>query len=56
MELIKKRLLDINPEFECYLNNFRVAIDAVSLDHRTYRIDSHQDKIAVTSKTLEYLL
>ncbi len=56
MELIKKRLLGITPEFECYLNNFRVAIDAVSLERRIYRIDSHQDKIAVTSKTLEYIL
>lgn len=56
MELIKKRLLDMTPEFEYYLNNFRLAIDAVSLEHRIYRIDSHQDKMTVTSKTLEYIL
>lgn len=56
MELIKKRLLGITLEFECYLNNFKVAIDAVSLEYKIYKIDSYQDKIAVTSKTLEYIL
>ncbi|OIO63036.1 hypothetical protein COY26_01715 [Candidatus Woesearchaeota archaeon CG_4_10_14_0_2_um_filter_33_10] len=56
MKLIKKRILGITPEFEQYLNNFRIAIDAVSLEHNICRIDSHQDKILVTNKTLEYIL
>jgi len=57
IKLIKQRFLGITTEFEQYLNNFRIAIDAVSLEHNNiYRIDSHQDEKGVTNKTLEYIL